>query len=76
MSNVYWNLPAAWKASSKKWYWNWSCVSGEMQKAERRAEVAERQVKELEAALKQNVAHCKKCCRDNSILNKQLDQEV
>ena len=38
-----------------------------------RADISEQRVKELEAALKTNIAHCKKCCRDNSIMK---DQEV
>ena len=41
-----------------------------------RAEAAEKLVKELKEALKQNIAHCKKCCRDNSILNKLPNTEM
>ena len=41
-----------------------------------RADISEKLVKEIKEALKQNIAHCKKCCRDNSILDKLPNKEV
>ena len=49
----------------------WNYIEAEL-------ESAENKVQELEAALKQQTAYCKKCCRDNSILesDKNVIEEI
>ena len=48
---MYWNLPAAWKASAKKWRQNWFIRADICMAFEDLAEAAEQRVQELEDAL-------------------------